>query len=277
MFGLVVVKGNLVAKTPIFHGGNEKTGSVILLNRQKFITDDGTENIPIVSGNAIRGVIRRLIFKDFLEKVGYTINVSRKGGQKLYHSLFTGGILETVEEEASGIIDIDMKRKIIEMIPPARLFGLSIGNQTIEGKLHVGQALPICIELKTFLPDELSPKTSVYNLITTVFQTRKDELRVEREEEEQAVQMMIEYEAFAPGTKFYHEFKIEDPEEIDLSCFARCLELWKEKPFIGGKSSIGLGEVQLSYDFKESSEAYLKFLEENKDKIVQLLAELEHE
>ena len=275
MFGLKVVRGSLRAKSPLFHGGNEKTGSVVLLNREKFITENGAEDIPILSGNAIRGVLRRLIFSDFLRNVGYELDVSKPNGQKLYHSLFTGGVLETVDASSSGVIDIELKRSIIELMPPARLFGFSIGNQTIESKLKVGQALPICRELAEYLPDNIKPKASVFDLLTSSFQTRKDDLRGEREEGEQAVQMLIEYEVFAPGTVFYHEFKLEDPNPIDISCLARCIELWQAKPFIGGKSSIGFGELSITYDLEETSEQYLAFLEKHKERICNLLKELE--
>ncbi|WP_456478145.1 RAMP superfamily CRISPR-associated protein [Geoglobus ahangari] len=274
-FGLVRVRGSLRALSPVFHGGNEKTGSVVLLNRVKFLTENGAEDIPIISGNAIRGVLRRVVFSDFLRQVEYEIDVSTKQGQKLYHALFTGGVLETVDAKDSGVIDVELKRKIIDLIPPARLFGFSFGNQTIESKLKVGNALPICRELADYLPDDVHPRASVYELLTTAYQTRKDDLRAEREKGEQAVQMLIEYEVFAPGTVFHHEFKLEDPDEIDVSCLARAIELWQAKPFIGGKSSIGLGELKISYDIDASSEKYLNFLRENKGEIVQLLQELE--
>ena len=275
MFGLVVVKGSWRAKSPVFHGGNEKTGSVVLLNRERFLTENGVEEIPIISGNAVRGILRREIMADFLKQVGYKIDVSTKNGQKLYHALFTGGILETVDSSSSGVIDIDLKKKVIQYLIPVRLFGFSIGNQTVESKLKVGQGLSICKELSPFLPENINARHSYYEMLTQAFQTRKDELHAEREEDEQAVQMLVEYEVFAPGSMFYHEFKIEDPEDIDLSCFSRLLELWQRKPYIGGKSSIGFGELQLHYDFNYTSEQYLKFLQDNKDKINEILAELE--
>jgi len=274
-FGLLKVRGFLKAKSPIFHGGDEKTGSVVLLRRMKFIVDEEPTDVPYISGNAVRGVWRRLIFKDMLEKIGYEIDLSKKGGQKLYHTLFTGGVLETVDESSSGIIDINLKRNVLSLIPPARLLGFSIGNQMIEGKLKVGHLLPICKELVDYLPDNVHPKNSFYELIGHSFQTRKDDLRVDREGEEQAVQKLIEYEVFVPGTLFYHEVKLEDPTELDVSCLARIIELWEEKPFIGGKSSVGFGELEINYDFSEESEAYLKFLREKRDEICRLLKTLE--
>lgn len=273
MFGLYVVRGILRARSPVYHGGDEKTGSVCMLNREKFLLEDGVEEIPIISGNAVRGVLRRMIMRDLLDNVGYEIDVSKKGGIRLYHALFTGGILESVEKDA-GQIDVEMKRKIMSLLPPVRLFGLSIGNQMVEGKLKVGQMLPVCEELKGLIPVESS--LSFYDLLTKTFQTRKDDLRAEREEGDQAVQMMVEYEVFAPGTRFYHEIKLEDPDAVDISCLARCIELWKQKPFIGGKSAVGFGELEIEYDIDATSDEYLQFLADNREAIVSLLRELEH-
>lgn len=271
MFGMKIIPGTLKTLTPLHHGGNEKTGSVTLLNRIKFMTDKGAVEVPIISGNSIRGVLRRLLFSDFLSLARYEINISRKSGQRLYHALFSGGMLETIEEKSRGTIDIALKKRIVEYLPPARLLGFSIGNQIIVSKLKVGQALPLCTELAGFLPDNVHPKSSVYDLLTTTFQTRRDELRIERKEGEQAVQMIVEHEDFAPGAMFYHEFRLEDPDEIDLSCLARALELWHDKPFIGGKSSIGYGQLKITYDLDETGKKYLEFVEERREEIRQVL------
>lgn len=277
MFGCTVIRGIWRAKSPIFHGGNEKTGTTVLLRRMKFITSSGVEELPYIHGNAIRGYLRRLIFTDLLNKVNYTINLSKKSGRMLYHSLFSGGVLETVEREG-WTVNIEIKRKIYDTIIPARLFGFAFGNQMLEGKLKVGFAYPIVKEFTDYIPINcipIKPTLSIYDVLTHTFQTRKDELREKREKEEQAVQMLIEYECFASGTLFYHEFKLEDPEDLDLSCLARVIELWKKKPFIGGKSSIGFGEIEIDYELNETSKKYLDFLKKNSDVICKTLKELE--
>jgi len=274
-FGLLRIEGTITALSPIVHGGNEKTGATVLLRREKFIIDGKPVDVPMVSGNAIRGYLRRLVMADFLKQVDYAPDISKKGGLRLYHALFTGGLLETVDASSSGVIDIEFKKKVVSLIPPAVMFGFSFGNQTIESKLKVGKAIPIAKELAPFLPDRFKPERSFYELITTAFQTRKDDLKAGREKGEQAVQMIIEYEAFAAGTQFYHKFMIEDPTPLDEALFARMLELWEAKPFIGGKSSIGFGEIKFDYDFQGSSEPYLKFLKEHRDEIVEVLETLE--
>jgi CRISPR/Cas system CSM-associated protein Csm3 (group 7 of RAMP superfamily) len=273
-----VIRGIHTALSPIFHGGSEKTGAVVLLNRLKFIVDGKPTDVPIISGNQVRGRLRRLLTADFLELSGYKMDLGQKSYQKLYHTLFAGGVLEAVEEESeSAVVDLNLKFRIVKYILPLRLFGCSYANQMIEGRVLVGHMLPVCKELREYTG--VDSNISFYQLIARAFQTRKDELRVARTEEEQAVQALIEYECFAPGTRFYHEIRLETTKEeelLDLSTLYRAVELWKMNPFIGGKSSVGFGKLRIEYEWPKpiDSKPYLEFVEKNRDEIVKVLDEL---
>jgi CRISPR/Cas system CSM-associated protein Csm3 (group 7 of RAMP superfamily) len=278
------VEGILTALSPVFQGGNEKTGSTVLLNRLKFIVDNKSIDVPIISGNSVRGRLRRLITRDFLEKVGYAMDLSQKSYQKLYHTLFAGGVLTSAEEEsASGTIDLSLKSKLIKYVLPLRLFGASYSNQMIEGRILIGHMLPVCKELKDYTG--VDSDISFYQLITRAFQTRRDELRTssnkgeEDEEDDETVQMIIDYECFAPGTKFYHEIVLittGESESLDLSTLYRTIELWKQAPTIGGKSSVGFGKLKIEYKWPKDvdDKPYLEFIDKNKEEIIKALDEL---
>ena len=274
------VRGVLTALSPVFHGGSEKTGAVVLLNRLKFIVDGKPTDVPIISGNQVRGRLRRLLTRDFLELVGYEMDLSQRKHQKLYHTLFAGGVLTEVEEEESGVVDLNLKSRIVKYILPLRLFGASYANQMIEGRVLVGHLLPVCRELREYTG--VDSDVSFYQLIARAFQTRRDELRVttpSEEEEEPAVQAIVEYECFAPGTRFYHEIVLEttrQEEQLDLSTLYRAVKLWQQVPYIGGKSSIGFGKLKIEYEWptRVDDSVYLEFIEENKSEIVKVLSEL---
>jgi len=275
------ITGILTAMTPVFHGGSEKTGSVILLNRLKFLVNGKAVDVPIISGNQARGRLRRLLSRDFLDLVGYQLDLSQKKHQKLYHTLFAGGVLTAVEEEESGTVDLNLKNRVVSYVLPIRLFGASYANQMATGRVLVSHMLPICSELKEFTG--IDSDMSFYQLITRAFQTRRDELRAQQEseedEEEARVQMLVEYECFAPGTRFYHEIVLEttrESEELDLSALYRAVELWVQKPYVGGKSSIGFGKLKIEYTWPRqvSSHTYVQFIEKNRSEIVKVLDEL---
>ncbi|MEM4592302.1 MAG: hypothetical protein QW196_02765 [Sulfolobales archaeon] len=274
----ITITGRLKALTPVYHGGNEKTGSTLLLNRIRFIVDGKPVDIPMISGNSVRGRLRRLLGRDFLEKAGFQLDLSKTKHQRLYHTIFAGGVLTAPSEESeSGEIDLTLKNKIVSYILPLRLFGASYSNQMIEGRVLVGHLLPICRELADYTGVESS--VSFYQLIGHVFQTRRDELRMEPPEEDQSVQMLVEYEVFSAGTEFYHEVVLESTGDwylLDLSTLTRALNLWRMSPFIGGKSSIGFGKLMVKYNLppESSEEHYNVFIEKYRDKIHEALNEL---
>lgn len=270
-------EGYLLAKSMISHIGNEKTGSTPVLRTIYIYVDGlGETPIPYINGNSIRGKLRRLLMLDFIKNIGLSpdeIDI------KLYHILFTGGVLESTED-IYGVIALPLRKKIREKIPPVSLLGCAIGNQMIPGKLKVGHAFPICEEYAQFLPEEFrrdERATLPVRVFTDEsFQTRRDDIKEERDEEEQAIQMKVDYECLIPGTKLYHWFSLEYPNELERSCFGRMIELFRESPFVGGKSSVGLGEVFFEYKPEiPSSELYIEYLRNNRQDIVSFIEELE--
>lgn len=274
MLNYYEIEGTVTALTPIFHGGDEKTGSTpVLRTIMVYVDGIGEVPIPYISGNGIRGKLRRLTMKDFLELVGYEIT-----NAKLHHALFSGGVLETTDE-SSGVIDLAFKKKIRDLLVPVAIFGSAIGNQMIQGILIVEHMWPICDEYRPYLPFDYQQDRRAFQPVRVFtdqsFITRRDDLRAEREEGEQAVQMKVDYECFVPGTKFYHRFVLQMPDELQKSCFGRVLDLFELMPYVGGRSSSGDGKVLLNYKNKPDASLYLEFVKEKKDDIVKLLQELE--
>jgi CRISPR/Cas system CSM-associated protein Csm3 (group 7 of RAMP superfamily) len=67
-----------------------------------------------------------------------------------------------------------------------------------------------------------------------------------------------------------------DATPIEKSCFARMTELWKQRPFVGGKSAVGYGEIKIDYPkLKLTGEKYLTWLQENKVDVTKLLEKLD--
>ena len=269
-----VYEGIITALTPIFHGGDEKTGSTPVLRTIYVSTDKyGIIPIPYISGNSIRGRLRRLIIDDLLHSVGYELN-----NVKLHHVLYSGGILESGSETYAAI-DLDLRRQVRNTLPPIALLGCAIGNQMIPGILQVAHMFPFCAEYAMYLPKKWQnhPNTreSVRIYTDESFITRRDELRQERKEDEQAVQMKVNYECFIPGTKFYHQFILRMPTDIEKSCLGRMIALWNENPTIGGRSSSGDGRLRLEYDNLPAAEQYVEWVNKNAEQITAMLTTLE--
>lgn len=201
---------------------------------------------------------------------------------RVYHMLFTGGNLEQVSK-GQGELDIALRRKISELIPPIAMLGTSYLNQSIPGKLIVGKAYPICKELVHFFKeydrDAFDEEKLLYveQVTDGLFQTRMDSHDVDVVDSENPIQMKVETEVFIPGVAFMHYFVLSHFTDVEYSMFRHMIELWKQKPFIGGKSAMGNGQIRIDYDPSSfpSPSLYLQFLDDNKEAIKGLIKEIE--
>lgn len=259
------IYGTLTALAPVHHGGDEKTGNTNVVMRNYYLINGQKMPLPVISGNSIRGTLRRLIMADMLERLGYCI-----GNLKFYNTLFSGGKMDDLDPKNSGYLDLEMKLKVRSTIIPLSILGFSMHNQMPEGKIKCGIAHLKCRERTTNADDP-----SVYDLIDFTFTTRRDDLRAEREDGEQPTQMKIDWEYLVPGTVFEHKFILVDMSDIERACFGQMIKLWGERPYIGGKSSIGFGEVKIEYPNIPAPDAYLKFLETNRAEIICQMQDME--
>lgn len=272
-----VFKGHLIALSPIHHGGSESHGTIKPILTLPTVVknvetgEEEIDSIPCIHGNSIRGNLRALIMQDFLDLLDYTLN-----SKKVYHFLFDGGMLEAVDAKDKGTINLKLKDEIRYNVPPISLLGSAIGNQMIQGKLNVSLAEVVCAETSHYLETEGKDYFSAYGLKNSDFGTRLDSLKEDREDGEAATQMKYEFETLIRGTKFTHEFALLDCLPHERACFIRALNLWNERPYIGGKQATGYGKVQLNYPGwkKNDEEDYLNYIGDNKEEITVFLDKL---
>lgn len=222
------------------------------------------DEIPCVSGNAIRGRLRRLVMYDWCQRAGISGLEKRA-----YHTLFTGGFLDS----STSYEDFDRLDQIVARCPMLGVFGAAIGDMMIEGDLKVGWAYPLCRERGT------GPK-SVWQVLDTVYQTRRDSSKSEDildigdamfaaadaagKDKTQSAQMKYEYEVFADGTEFEHRFALASDRDLMVSAFWHALDLFRGSPFLGGKGSVGNGDVIPDYVVpKGAADAYLAYVLEH--------------
>ena len=132
--------GIVTALSSISHGGGQSFGINSKLRREKFVQLDGSvEEVPVISGNAIRGQLRDLGMRHMCRVLGYgeaTEDDGRPLGLSLpaFYFLFSGGAL--TKQKGRGL-DIDRARTLRELIPLVGIFGGAMGNQIMPGKLKI--------------------------------------------------------------------------------------------------------------------------------------------
>lgn len=255
------------AKTPISHGADSSQGT-----RQRLRTlrmkmpeevDAEFDDIPVVSGNSLRGQLRDLLAQDFLERIDVELH------DTLSNSFWSGG---TPESDTGGAtIDRRQAENIRELVPPLSLLGGSVGN-IIEGKLKVGMLVPIGVETQEYTGVE--SQKSVWEYKDKTYYTRTDDRDGGRDGEEQKQQMKYEVDVLIPGTQFHHSLDLVGASEVERGALHHAFDLFDEQPYIGGMSRVGHGEVEHGYDF-DGADAYLKFVENNEDEIREFVLELD--
>jgi CRISPR type IV-associated protein Csf2 len=275
-------EGIVTALTSISHIG-ESRGVESKLRREKFVQPDGTvEEVPTISGNGMRGLLRDRGMLHFCRALSY--GVSEETGEvrglslAAFYFLFSGGALE--KTGARGL-DVDMARRLRELIPLIGIFGGAMGNQIMPGRAKVGKLIPICAETAHLLPARFvngHGEQSVWEYLQREAYTRKDDEKDERlrpllepatrqllevsaaakrekarqpdalDEDAGAHQQMRYYiETFAAGTQFYWELCLDDPTPVEYDAFHVALAEFARLPFVGGKSGTGHGKVAVNF------------------------------
>jgi CRISPR type IV-associated protein Csf2 len=272
----LVFEGVMTALSSISHNGGQSFGVNSKLRREKFVQPDSSvEEVPVLSGNGLRGMLRDRGMAHMCRVLGYGEDGN---GLSLpaFHFLFSGGSLTSTGWKA---IDIGEARRMRTLIPLVGVFGGALGNSIMPGILKCGKAIPICLETRHLIPERFVPANcvSVWDYLQEEMYTRKDDAKNERlrrnlddrtrmlleasdaekaakapnaavEETGAAQQMRYFVETIVAGTQLYWKLVLDDASELEFEAFITCLAEFSKAPYVGGKSNVGLGEVSLNFD-----------------------------
>lgn len=260
-------EGTITILSPLAHNSDESAGTDTKFRRMSIFCEKKRMEIPVYSGNAFRGIFRRLAARQFCDRLGF-----EKLSDKLYYCFFTGGSLQ--KGAAQNHIDIGKKRKLREKIPFLSLLGSAVSNQIIPGKLQVDMGVPIAKET-TDMTGIISDLT-IWEMTDEIFYTRRDDLEDRQDEQKQAQQMKYNIEVLVPGVVMTHGFVLSCVNEIEAGCFTHAIQKMQDVGILGGKSGTGHGRVKLEYEPEWPDEKpYLDFLGKEKTKIVEYVRGLE--
>ena len=137
---------------PLTHGAfGLGGGNAMPLRRFPVLTPDGVVDVPAVSGNSIRGQLRRIVMREILDRAGVNCENTPEHDW-LYGALVNGGVLEGKQ---SARVQPDKIRDIRAAIPALSIFGAALTSHFLPGRMSVGIAWPICdVTKKASLVDE---------------------------------------------------------------------------------------------------------------------------
>lgn len=278
-----IFEGVMTALTSISHIG-DTYGINARLRREKIVQADGTvEEIPVISGNAIRGILRDRGMLHMLKMLGYGVNdeTGEVNGLSLaaFYFLFSGGVLSKSGGNAG--LDVDEARRWRNLIPLVALFGGAMGNQIMPGAIKVGKGIPICKETAHLIPERFlgGNEQSIWEMCQEEAYTRRDDEKNERLRElispdvrflleasasdkrskagtkedvagetGQSQQMRYYVETLAAGTRLFWDITLDDVSDLEFDAFCTTLAEFGRMPYIGGKSGVGHGKVSILFD-----------------------------
>lgn len=250
--------GTLTARSSIAHGG-ETRATFTLLRREWFLTPDGLRHVPVISGNALRGRLRRIAEELLRDTLNYEGELSLAAA----HALRGGGALAKSGTELSGA----RLRTLRLLVPNVAIFGCAAGGRIIDGALQVGKLIPHVAETAHLTGVAGPPMLSATQLETY---TRQDEGNtagfaplastvpvgddglVDLEQltaanDSGTSQMLFRVETFPAGTVFDSWIRLERATDLQVAFLQSVLDVFTRHSTIGGRAALGHGRVRADW------------------------------
>lgn len=253
--GTVTWSGTLTALSSISHGG-KSLGTRTMLRREVVFSPDGRRvQVPLVSGNHLRGRLRRVGEELLRDTLAYEGEISPAAA----HFLRGGGALaKTSGEPLSG----SRLARLRELVPHVGVFGGAGGGTIVSGALSVGKVIPHVAE--TARITGVAADVGVFDATQLEAYTRRDETDqhdftgvVALETDARLVfdesgspevvgggQMQFLVETFPAGTVFSTWLTLSRPSDLELAFFVDVLDAYTASGRLGGRVAIGHGLVR---------------------------------
>lgn len=284
--------GTLTAVSSIAHAG-ETRGTISLLRRELLVGPDGElVHVPVISGNTLRGRLRRLGEELLRDAVGYEGQLHPAAA----HALRGGGSLaKSSHEPLSG----SRLQRLRELVPQIGVFGAAAGGTIISGALDVGKVVPHLAET-TYVTGVASTR-SAFSATQLECYTRQDDstshdfvdvldghaepVEVVRDETGRPVaptdggrggnQMLFHVETFPAGTTFSTWLRLRRASAVELSFFGDLVASFTREGRLGGRVAIGHGMVRtdLTADrvLGEAGPGWREMVQDNRAEILDVL------
>jgi hypothetical protein len=253
--------GTLTALSSIAHGGDTR-GTITLLRRELIVQPDGRAvHVPVISGNAFRGRLRRIGEELLRDVLGYEGQLPLP----VAHALRGGGALtKTGKEPLSGRRLADLRA----LVPQVAVFGCAGGGRILDGCLQVGKVIPHVAEAAHILNVEHPlPAFNATQIETYIRQDDADShgftdvlaactrvpvtgeglpaIDIEAPAVRDPSQLMLyRVETFPAGTRFAAWLRLDRAGPLEVAFFTEVLAAFTRTGWLGGRAAIGHGNVR---------------------------------
>ncbi len=240
------MKITIEAKSPISHGEFKEgtdIGNSVEFRRIPIIKDGKIYDVPVLSGNSTRGVVRRLLAREMVDKFNLKDELGAKF-DKFYIAVANGGNLDKSMDTS---INPQYIAKIRKTVPMLSLFGAALYKFMLTGIVNIGFAVPRCYEFGT-------AKVKLDDILHDVGMVRQFDKNIANFEDLKPMPYTLE--TVNTGTVFDLEVSFApQTTEIEKSCLNHGFKLLTH---VGGRKATGFGCIEV--DGYGDDECYLEWL-----------------
>lgn len=239
----------LKAMSPIAHGAytdGVDTGNIMLFRKMPMLNSEGKIiQVPVLSGNSTRGNIRRLLAREYIDRLKIAELLGPGSFDKFYIAIANGGHLE---KNLDVSVNPERLREIRRTLPILSVLGAALYRYMLSGVVSFGFAALKCKELGT-------GEQRITDLLTDIGLVR----HLDREAANimDVKPMPYTTECVVAGAEFSLEVSFApQATELEKACIAHGFKLLKT---VGGKSAAGFGKVEVVEDMDDT--LYLDWME----------------
>ncbi len=250
--------GLVTATSSIVHGGHS-AGTTTLLRREQMITPAGElVEVPVISGNALRGRLRRIGEELLRDTLDYEGNLPLAAA----HALRGGGALaKTSGEPLSG----QRLRRVRELVPLIAAFGAASSGRIIDGSLMVGRLIPhlaqtehltghpgpdvfTATQLETYTRLDETQSAGFAAMTTPTTGSGQVDLDALRALNEATGPAVFHVESFPAGTRFSTWIHLDRATPLTTAFLQDVLEEFAASGVLGGRRGIGHGRTRTVWE-----------------------------
>ena len=232
--------------SPLSHGAFESGGgNAMPLRRFPCIINGEPSSVPAVSGNALRGRLRRLVFRDMFARLN--LDSSTPGFARAYAIAANGGWLDS----SDTTIDPDKIKRVRQACPPLSVFGAAMGSWFLEGRMSVGICWPVTRETASAGLVDADSAISLADIESETWLSRLPDRERSKHAGEELKPMPHGAETLAPGVALQSEIVFQ-PEATDTEIDSVRYGL-SMLDSLGGKTASGHGRAIIKTDAADGS------------------------
>lgn len=232
--------GTATALSSITHGSETRALATMLRRETVLLPDCTPVAIPLISGNSLRGKLRRTAEEILGEVMGYHGRLTIAAAAALRSG---GALTKTSRTPISG----QKLARLRELVPLIGVFGTAGAGRIIDGCLQVGKLMPLCNETAHLLPHS-SPLPAVELTQIETFSRGDDSGSHGSDHTEiTASQLQYKVETFRAGTRFDVWLNLTNPTELEAAFFAAVLTSFAEHATVAGRAGTGHGRLRFEF------------------------------